>query len=136
MEDNANLMAILRANPGIQLSDDDTKAALTGRLVQVGVGSIIPVGSLVTPTRGGVTPQRRGCIEFLQFFKNDEDLSYLVVDGNSYSGGNLSDFREVLLEAAMHMKCVSFCWYPEERRMTMLNVHPLCCCRCETHGND
>lgn len=130
------LMAIERANPGIKLSSDDQKRATQGTLLQVGVGAVIPRGPLIS---GSLTLasdfQSQGCIDQLRFQKSSEDLTYLVVDGNGYSGGNIDEFREVLLDAALAMKCVSFCWDTEKKEMTMLNVHPQCCCRCEEVGN-
>lgn len=134
MDDSPQLMAIMRANPGIRLSDDDQKRAIAGTLVQVGVGSVLQSG-VIAPPGVGNTFQQRGCISWLKFQNSSEDLDYLVVDGNSYSGGNLNEFRDVLLEAGLAMKCVSFCWDREKRQMTMLNVHPLCCCKCESTGN-
>jgi hypothetical protein len=132
------LMAIERANPGVKLSSDDQKRAAQGTLLQVGVGAVIPTGPIIigNPTRGNSnTFQPKGCLSYLQFFKNAEDLTHIVVDGNSYTGGNINEFREVLLEASLAMKCISFCWDTEKREMTMLNVHPLCCCRCDEVGN-
>jgi len=134
------LMAIIRANPGIKLSNDDQKRATQGTLLQVGVGAIIPNGSLTNSSITGIatSPNRsliRGCISYMRFQKDAEDLTFIVVDGNTYEGENIKDFREVLLEAALAMKCVSFCWDTEKREMTMLNVHPLCCCRCENSGD-
>lgn len=131
MDNSAQLMAIQRANPGLVISDDIKRRVLAGTLVQVGVGSILPSGPVVVG--GGKRLTDLGCIEYLQFQKSSEDLSYLIIDGNSYFGGNINEFREVLLDAALHMKCVSFCWDSKEREMTMLNVHPQCCCRCESH---
>lgn len=130
------LMAIERANPGIKLSSDDQKRAIQGTLVQVGVGAVIPTGPIDfgLPTNRP-SFQNRGCISQLRFQKSADDLTLLIIDGNSYSGGNLNEFREVLLDAALAMKCVSFCWDTEKNEMTMLNVHPQCCCRCEETGN-
>ncbi|MFK7889827.1 MAG: hypothetical protein AB8B63_03345 [Granulosicoccus sp.] len=130
------LMAIERANPGIKLSSDDQKRAIQGTLVQVGVGAVIPTGPIDfgSPTNRP-SFQNQGCISQLRFQKSADDLTLLIIDGNSYSGGNLNEFREVLLDAALAMKCVSFCWDTEKNEMTMLNVHPQCCCRCEETGN-
>lgn len=130
------LMAIERANPGLRLSSDDQKRAIQGTLQQVGVGAVIPVGPIII----GLPPnrpdfQQRGCISQLRFQKSAEDLTILIVDGNTYAGGNINEFRDVLLDAALAMKCVSFCWDSEKKEMTMLNVHPHCCCRCNETGN-
>jgi hypothetical protein len=130
------LMAIERANPGIKLSSDDQKRASQGILVQVGVGAVNPIGPIaIGSVNTTQTFQHQGCISQLRFQKSAEDLTYLVIDGNGYSGGNLDEFREVLLDAALAMKCISFCWDTEKKEMTMLNVHPQCCCRCEEVGN-
>jgi hypothetical protein len=132
-------MAIQRANPGIQLSDDDQKRAIQGTLMQVGVGAVIANGPLTNGSIAGTVSsgasQPKGCVSYLRFQKSAEDLTIVIVDGNTYSGGNINEFREVLLDASLAMKCVSFCWDSEKREMTMLNVHPLCCCRCEEFGN-
>ena len=130
------LMAIERANPGLRLSSDDQKRAIQGTLMQVGVGSVIPIGAIDIGLSANPSDfQQRGCINQLRFQKSAEDLTVLIIDGNNYSGGNINEFREVLLDAALAMKCVSFCWDSEKKEMTMLNVHPRCCCRCEQSGN-
>lgn len=129
------LMAIERANPGIKLSTDDQKRATQGILLQVGVGAIIPTGPIFTANPRPSRPDFiRGCVEYLRFQKSSEDLTMIIVDGDSYSGDNINEFREVLLEASLAMKCVSFCWDTEKREMTMLNVLPKCCCECERTG--
>lgn len=134
------LMAIIRANPGIKLSNDDQKRATQGTLLQVGVGAIIPNGTITNSSITGIATSLkssliRGCIEYMRFQENADDLTFIIVDGNTYAGENIKEFREVLLDAALAMKCVSFCWDTEKSKMTMLNVHPLCCCRCENTGN-
>ena len=134
------LMAIERANPGIKLSGDDQKRAVQGTLLQVGAGAIIPNGPITNSAITGIAspllrPQPKGCISYMRFLKSAEDLTLIIVDGNTYSGGNINEFREVIRDAALAMKCVSFCWDAEKREMTMLNVLPLCCCRCEESGN-
>ena len=134
------LMAIERANPGVKLSNDDQKRAVQGMLLQVGVGAVIPSGPITNSAITGIaiapaSGQPKGCISYMRFQKSAEDLTLIIVDGNSYSGGNINEFRDVLREAALAMKCVSFCWDAEKSEMTMLNVHPLCCCRCEESGN-
>lgn len=125
------LAAIAQWNPGIDLSADDVKAASVGDLILVGQGAVIPTGPVITLPGGRLTP--KGCIESMRFQNGDEDLQSIVVDGTVYSGGNINEFRNVLTEAALAGKCINFCWSPRERRMTMLNVYPTCCCPCANH---
>lgn len=125
------LNVIARNNPGINLSDADMKLAATGQLQLVGAGSILQQGPIVINPGGGTNPSpQKGCIEYLRYQKNSEDLVYLVIDGNAYSGGNINDFRDILTEAALAGKCVNFCWNEEKKEMTMVNVYPQCCCKC------
>ena len=134
---SANLRAIVEANQGIELSAADVRNANNGVLVLAGVGSNLPVGDYkIVATLPHLT--QRGCIEKMTYGRagtpevGSEDLFYIVVDGNFYSGsGNLNDFREILEKAAFHMKCINFCWNSETHFMSMLNVYPQCCCRCE-----
>lgn len=126
------LNVITQYNPGIDLSDDDMKLAATGQLQLVGLGSILPTGPILTNPRGGTNPSpRKGCIEYLRYQKNSDDLTLIIIDGNSYSGGNINDFRDILTEAALAGKCVNFCWNEEKKEMTMVNVYPQCCCECQ-----
>ena len=125
------LSAIAQFNPGIDLPDDAIKLANAGILVLVGHGSILPPGGLsIAPgSRGKLTS--RGCVEHLRYQKSSEDLSVIQVDGEVYSGGNISEFRDILTDAALHGKCINFCWNNEKHEMTMVNVYPQCCCECE-----
>ena len=125
------LAAIARANPGISLSAADVRNANNGTLVLVGVGSILPVGPAGNFGIGGSVGVRRGCIEYMRYQTGSEDLREIRMDGAGYGGENVNDFREILEKAAFHMKCINFCWNKETHRMTMLNVYPQCCCRCE-----
>ncbi|MCK5354438.1 MAG: hypothetical protein KAJ63_04920, partial [Methyloprofundus sp.] len=97
------------------------------QLVLVGVGSILP--PIIGPIGGKLTKQ--GCIEYMRYQTGSDDLVQIKIDGALYSGGNLKDFREILEKAAFHMKCINFCWNYKTRQMTMLNIYPQCCCRCE-----
>ena len=94
------------------------KRAVQGTLMQVGIGAVIPNGVLGNPVLTGSIGggQPKGCVSYLRFQKSAEDIQQIIVDGNSYSGGNLNEFREVLLDASLAMKCVSFCWDSEKTR--------------------
>jgi hypothetical protein len=132
-EISPQLATIANWNPGITLSDDDVKLANAGTLVLVGVGSILPplLPPIIGPVIGGGAITKKGCIEYMRYQKGNDDLAQIRIDGASYSGGNLKDFREILEKAAFHMKCINFCWNNRTNQMTMLNVYPQCCCRCE-----
>lgn len=126
------LNAITQFNPGINLSDADMKLAAAGQLQLVGLGSILPTGPIVA--NPGSNPNRnpaKGCIQILRYQKNSNDLIYLTIDGNAYSGGNINDFRDILTDASLNGKCINFCWNEEKKEMSMVNVYPQCCCECD-----
>jgi len=127
------LNAITQFNPGIDLSDDDMKLAAVDQLVLVGHGSILPTGPIGP---GGLAPNpvtgvRKGCVELLRYQNGSDDLTLVQIDGTTYTPKNLNDFNEILTAAANAGKCVNFCYFREENRMTMLNVYPQCCCKCD-----
>ena len=67
---------------------------------------------------------------FIRIFTSIDDLEYSI-DGEIYQGGNINDFRDILTDAALHGKCINFCWNRDKNEMTMVNVYPQCCCECE-----
>ncbi len=131
---SSQLAVIANWNPGISLSAADMKKASAGKLVLVGLGSILPTGSGVL-SGGATSATSRGCIEYMRYQKGSDELSYLIVDGNAYSDGNLNEFREILEKAAFHMKVINFCWNSSTKTMTMLNIYPKHCCKCEKVKN-
>lgn len=118
-----NAIRVIAANPGLTFSASDIRALNTGNLVLVPSGAISP----------GTVTSVSGCITYLQFLNGDDDLNLVGIDGVFYTQGqitNLNDFRETFKEAACCGHGVSFCWYKEEKRMTMLNLEP-CKCTCD-----
>ncbi len=125
------LATIGQWNPGVRLSNDDVRLANAGDLVLVGLGSTLQTGNFAgTFVDPSFVSVRRGCIDWLRYQNKSSELTAFSMDGNLYSGGNINDFRERIEDAAFHMKKINFCWYPRERRMTMLNIYPQQCCRC------
>lgn len=115
-------VAISQWNPGITLSSRDLAAINSGDLILVGHGSIID---------SGLTKVKKGCINYLRYQNSGTDLTFFLIDGAYYSPSNLKDFQGILEKAALHGKCINFCYYKSSKKMTMLNVYPQCCCRCE-----
>ncbi len=128
---SSQLAVIANWNPGISLSAADRKKASAGKLVLAGLGSILPIGSGVSPVGTATSASQKGCIEYMRYQKGSDDLTFIIVDGNSYSGSSINDFREILEKAAFHMKVINFCWNSSTQTMTMLNVFPKHCCKCE-----
>ena len=129
-----NLINIAQNNPGIDLAQN-LEGIQSQSVILVGRNAIfqIPSGALGT---GFVTPTPRpfpaiGCVEHLFYGESSDDLDSIRIDGVSYSPSNLKSFREVLLKAALAMKCLNFCINQNDGTMFMLNVYPQCCCECE-----
>lgn len=118
------VLEVLRANPDLDFSSIDLAKAQKGTLVVA--GSLFPP----QPPSSGL---KRGCITSLRYQDDGNDLVRIVVGGVSYTTAqisNLNDFRNRLQEAANFGHEVSFCFYSEDKKMTMLNIYP-CGCKCE-----
>ncbi len=103
-----NLISVITNNPNLTVSASQFTAIAAGRITLV-----------------------RGCVEYLRYGNNDDDLDLIRVGGQYFGEGqisNLKDFKERLREAALQCHKVSFCWDREERVMFMLNIIP--CCKC------
>lgn len=80
---------------------------------------------------------RTGCIKRLVYGDGDANLIMVqLVGGFNLNLGNtlnLSDFRETFKCAANHGHGVTFCYWPSQRKVTMVHLLP-CKCNCGNPG--
>lgn len=117
---NANVVDVLSANPGLRLDQTQLADLIGGRL------TLTPAGA-----------QRKGCITYMRFFRNSNDLDFITVTAGGTSTSwssrqitNLGDFQECLKEAALAGIEVSWCVNSSTKKMNMLNLYPCDPCTC------
>lgn len=125
---SSNATTLFRLNPGLTFNRADLQAIQAGTLVPVGPGIIVG---------GGGALRDFGCIRYLRYGDNDNDLVQVEFDSgevlNLSNCANLNDFRQRLQEAANFGFGVTACLDKKKKRLFMLNLYP-CQCKCDTRG--
>ena len=112
------------------MADDINKLFLSSDVIDVFVqnpGLNLTLGDAAQFTVEG------GCICFLRYGSNSDDLDYVRFDnGNFISSSqtsNLKDFRENFECAAKYGMAATYCISTDRKRIRMVNLYP-CMCSC------
>ncbi len=112
------------------MADDTNKLVLSSNAIDVLVqnpGLNLTLGDVTNFTLEG------GCIRFLRYGNNSQDLVYVLFDnGNFLSSSqtqNLKDFRESFECAAKNGMAATYCITSDRKRISMVNLYP-CLCSC------
>ncbi len=123
---SSNATTLLRLNPGLTFSAADLQAIQAGTLLPVGPGTLV--------ARGAGTLKGFGCIKYLRYQENDNDLVRVEFDSGDFldqsNCANLGEFRQRLQEAANFGFGVTGCLDTKKKRLFMLNLYP-CQCKCD-----